>query len=91
MKRIAAASDDVVSITDEGVRVNGRLLSLSAPLKTDMAGRSMPRYQSKAFKLDASDVLLMSDMSSISFDGRYFGPLSRCQIKSVIRPVLTWK
>jgi type IV secretory pathway protease TraF len=30
MKRIFAAKGDVVSITEEGVRVNGRLLSLSA-------------------------------------------------------------
>ena len=86
MKRIVAARDDVVSITDQGVRVNGQLVSLSAPLKTDKAGR--PR--SNAFTLGASEVLLMSEVSSISFDGRYFGPLSRSQVKSVIRPVLTW-
>jgi conjugative transfer signal peptidase TraF len=90
IKRILAGKDDVVVVTDEGVRVNGRLLSLSAPFKTDKAGRPMPRYQSNAFTLGASEVLLMSDVSGISFDGRYFGPLSRSQIKSVIRPVLTW-
>jgi conjugative transfer signal peptidase TraF len=71
--------------------VNGRLLSLSAPLKTDQAGRPMPRYRPHAFTLGASEVLLMSEVSATSFDGRYFGPLSRSQIKSVIRPVLTWK
>jgi conjugative transfer signal peptidase TraF len=91
MKRLAAARDDVVAITDQGVRVNGQLLGLSAPLKTDQAGRAMPRYRSNAFTLGASEVLLMSEVSATSFDGRYFGPLSRSQIKSVIRPVLTWK
>ena len=30
MKHIAAARDDVASITDQGVRVNGQLLALSA-------------------------------------------------------------
>jgi type IV secretory pathway protease TraF len=51
----------------------------------------MPRYPSNAFTLGASEVLLMSDVSATSFDARYFGPLSCSQIKSVIRPVLTWK
>jgi conjugative transfer signal peptidase TraF len=90
MKRIVAAEDDVVSVNPEGVRVNGQLLALSAPLKTDKAGRAMPRYQSNAFTLGASEVLLMSDASGSSFDGRYFGAVNRSQITSVIRPVLTW-
>jgi type IV secretory pathway protease TraF len=32
----------------------------------------------------------MSDVSGTSFDGRYFGPINRSQIKTVIRPVITW-
>ncbi|MGL4447802.1 MAG: hypothetical protein ACRCUZ_08805 [Shewanella sp.] len=38
----------------------------------------------------ANEVLLMSDVSRTSFDGRYFGPVSRVQIRHVIRPLLTW-
>jgi conjugative transfer signal peptidase TraF len=90
MKRIVAATGDVVSVNAEGVRVNGQLLALSAPLRTDKAGRAMPRYQSNALTLRTSEVLLMSDVSTSSFDGRYFGPLNRSQITSVIHPVLTW-
>jgi type IV secretory pathway protease TraF len=40
--------------------------------------------------LGASEVLLMSDGSSTSFDGRYFGAVNRAQIRTVIVPVLTW-
>jgi len=90
MKRILAAKGDVVSVKAEGVRVNGQLLALSTPLKTDKAGRAMPRYRSNAFTLGAAEVLLMSEVSDLSFDGRYFGAINRSQIASVIRPVLTW-
>lgn len=90
MKRILATRNDVVSIADEGVRVNGELLPLSAPIRNDKGGRPLPRYPSGSFRLGNADVLLMSDVSATSFDGRYFGPVKRSQIKSVISPVITW-
>ena len=90
MKRVLAAKDDAVSITAEGVRVNGELLPLSTPIEADSAGRPLPRFQVERFTLGGSELLLMSDVSGISFDGRYFGPIDRSQIKGVIRPVFTW-
>lgn len=90
MKRILAAKNDEVSIADEGVRVNGELLPFSVPIKADKSGRPLIRYQSARFTLDTFEVLLMSDVSSTSFDARYFGPVNRSQIKTVISPVLTW-
>lgn len=90
MKKIAALKEDVVDISDAGVAVNGVLLPLSAPLRHDGAGRPMPRYQATHFIIGNSEVLLMSDVSSTSFDGRYIGPVNRAQIRSVIVPVLVW-
>jgi conjugative transfer signal peptidase TraF len=90
MKRVAAVAGDVVTVAGDGVRVNGRLLPFSAPLEMDLAGRPLPRYQASQYVLGASEVLLMSDVSATSFDGRYFGPIGRAQIRSVIVPVLTW-
>ena len=43
MKRVLAAKDDAVAVDDDGVRVNGELLPLSAPIKADKAGRPLPR------------------------------------------------
>lgn len=90
MKRVLAAKDDAVSVADDGVRVNGELLPFSAPRKADAAGRPMPRFQSDRYTLGNAEVLLMSDVSETSFDGRYFGPVNRSQIQTVIRPVFTW-
>ena len=90
MKRVLAAKNDAIAIADEGVRVNGELLPLSVLIKADKGGRPLPRYQSNSYTLGDYEVLLMSDVSAISFDSRYFGPINRSQIKTVIFPVITW-
>ena len=90
MKRVLAAKDDAVTISDEGVRGNGELLPHSAPIRADRNGRPLRRFPIERFTLDGSELLLMSDVSSTSFDGRYFGPIHRSQIKGVIRAVFTW-
>ena len=90
MKRVLAAESDTVAVTDDGVRVNGELLPLSKPIQADAAGRPLPRFQADHYTLGNSEVLLMSDVSGTSFDGRYFGPINLSQVKTVIRPVITW-
>lgn len=90
MKRVLAAKSDSVTVTDDGVRVNGELLPLSKPIKADSAGRPLPRFQADHYTLSNSEVLLMSDVSGTSFDGRYFGPIKLSQVKTVIHPVITW-
>ncbi|MBS0513642.1 MAG: conjugative transfer signal peptidase TraF [Proteobacteria bacterium] len=90
MKRVLAAQDDDVAVSDEGVRVNGVLLPLSAPRAVDAGGRPLPRFQADRYTLGAAELLLMSDVSGTSFDGRYFGPLHRSQIQTVVSPLITW-
>ena len=87
MKRVLAARDDTVAVADDGVRVNGELLHLSAPIKADKAGRPLPRYPSNRSTLGQAEVLLMSDVSATSFDGRYFGPVATTQLRGVVVPV----
>jgi conjugative transfer signal peptidase TraF len=89
MKRILAAKNDIVAINDEGVRVNGELLPLSVPRKVDTVGRALSQFRVDRYTLGETELLLMSDVSDTSFDGRYFGPINRSQIKTVIRPVIT--
>lgn len=88
MKRVLAMGGDVVTSMDEGLSVNGELLPASVPLKTDKAGKAMPRYPFSDYTLGNSELLLMSDVSATSFDGRYFGPVNLPQIRGVIRPVI---
>jgi conjugative transfer signal peptidase TraF len=90
MKRVLAMEGDAVTSTDEGVSVNGELLPASMPLETDKAGRMLPRYPFNDYTLGKSELLLMSNVSATSFDGRYFGPVNLSQIRGVIRPVITF-
>jgi len=64
-------------------------LRLSRP--ADDAGRPMRAYKLSDYTLGSEEVLLMSDYNPASFDGRYFGPLPRTTIQSVIVQVITWK
>jgi len=91
MKKILAAKGDTVSATPEGVTVNGVVLPYSKPFAADGIGRPLPQYSPDHYTLGESELFLMSDRSPTSFDGRYFGPITRGQVTSVIRPVLTWK
>lgn len=90
MKRVLGVANDAVEITDRGVFVNQRKLAFSEPRPSDFFGRLLPRYEPRAFNLGESQLLLMSDVSATSFDARYFGPIPRGQVRSVIVPVFTW-
>ena len=90
LKRLVAVEGDVITIDDAGVTVNGRRLKNSKPLAVDGSNRPLPVLRLHDYRISDGEVLLMSDYSPISFDGRYFGPIPRAQVQSVVRPVWTW-
>lgn len=90
MKKILAAKHDTISVDDVGVSINGERLPLSVPLNADRAARPLPRYRVRNRVLGDSELLLMSDVSATSFDGRYFGVVGREHVRAVIHPVWTW-
>ncbi len=91
MKKVLATHNDVVSVTDDGVTINGTLMPASQPFEADSMGQPLPRFRVTDYVLASSDLLLMSDTNSHSFDARYFGPVDRDHIQSRIHPVWTWK
>jgi len=90
IKRILAAKGDRVSIGPGGVQVNGQMIANSLPMRSDASGRILPILTYTDLELSDTDVLLMSDFSSKSFDARYFGAVNASQIISVIQPLFTW-
>jgi conjugative transfer signal peptidase TraF len=89
MKRVAGRPGDRVSIQPEGVWVNGQRIPYSAQRNADGLGRSLPRFFAHEHVLDTTQFLLMSNSNPKSFDARYFGPVTRSQIVSVLLPVVT--
>lgn len=87
MKKIVAMEGDYVTISEKGVTVNNVFLPLSIPMKLDLQGNKLPQLNINS-TLNKSEILLMSDVSTTSFDARYFGILNKQQIKHAIKPVL---
>jgi len=90
LKRLAGVPGDDVLIAAEGVSVNGQLQARSQPMQEDPSGRPMPHPQSAQFRLANGEVLMLSDYSRLSFDGRYFGAVPQAQLDEVVRPWLVW-
>lgn len=88
MKRILAAKKDRVQIDASGVVINGVPVPNSKPRLQDGARRPLPRYAGSGLVGDGN-VIVMGE-APVSFDSRYFGPIPRKQISSVIRPLVTW-
>lgn len=91
MKKVLATHNDLVSVADDGVKINGILIPSSKPFEADSMGRPLPRFRVTNHVLDLSELLLMSDTNSRSFDARYFGPITRDTIQSCIHAVWTWE
>lgn len=91
MKKVLAAHNDVVSVTDDGVRINGTFIPASQPSEADSMGQPLPWFRITDHVLARTEFLLMSDTNSRSFDARYFGPVHRMHIQSLIHPVWTWE
>jgi type IV secretory pathway protease TraF len=73
IKPVAAGAGDLVCRHGPHVAINGRTAASAAG--ADRRGRPLPRW-SGCRRLTAAQVFLLSPEPA-SFDGRYFGPLSR--------------
>jgi len=90
MKKILAAKNDTVSVTDNGVYVNGEWVLYSKPIQIDKSGRPLPNFRINDYTLIKNELLLMGDISPTSFDSRYFGLVDSAQIKGILKPIWLW-
>lgn len=87
VKPVAALAGDVVCVRNRTVMVNDR--PVANALASDRAGRPLSAWWG-CRALEADEVLLLSEGSPASFDGRYFGPSRQGDIVGKLVPLWTF-
>lgn len=87
LKPVAAVPGDVVSVTSEGVSVNG-MLAVSPPLSQDAAGRPLRAVPAGVYRVAQGTVWVLSNHDPRSFDSRYLGPIAFSSIVAAAQPLL---
>ena len=88
LKPVVAGPGDRVDTTCGVLRINDKIVATMPPI-SDGSGNMLPRWtQSRALGRD--EYFVFSDRISNSFDSRCYGPVTRREIESVRRPLITW-
>jgi conjugative transfer signal peptidase TraF len=88
-KPVLAVPGDTVVATSSGLLLNGKVVPNSAPLLLDRRGRPLPHLDAGQYVVGPEQLWLISGHSRFSFDSRYFGGVSRSQIRVHVRPLWT--
>lgn len=91
LKPIAAVSSDRVEVTNDGIKVNGKLIQNSAPHVQDHGGRALKPWPNGQYVVPAGSLWVVSDFNSWSFDSRYFGPIRCSLVRHRLRPLWTFR
>ncbi|MGE4411074.1 MAG: conjugative transfer signal peptidase TraF [Sphingobium sp.] len=82
LKPVVAIEGDSVTVSREGVSVNGVSLPHSE------ADQTMPGYPAGTYTVQPGQVWLISSYDAGSFDSRYFGPVPLALVRGQAAPVL---
>jgi conjugative transfer signal peptidase TraF len=88
IKRVVAVPGDRVTVTPNGVSVNGRELPNSRALPVDAAGRPLP--SASGGPVPPGRVWVLSEYHPRSFDSRYYGSIEVSRLQGVVTPVWIW-
>jgi conjugative transfer signal peptidase TraF len=89
IKQVAATGGDEVCRSkppNSTLSINGQVLA--EVFDKDREGRPLPSWEGCMRLIDGEFFLLQPH--PLSFDSRYFGPVLRCDVVGVARPLWTW-
>ena len=86
LKPIAAIEGDRVTPTEQGIRINGRLIANSKRLDHDGSGQDLPSPGANSIIVAKGEVWVISSYNPLSFDSRYFGPVPVSKIEGLASP-----
>jgi conjugative transfer signal peptidase TraF len=87
VKPIAAIPGDLVTVSPEGILVNGQPLPNTKQLIEDETGRPLHPVPAGSYRVTAGEVWLLSGHDPRSFDGRYFGAVPVANLIGIARPL----
>jgi conjugative transfer signal peptidase TraF len=87
VKPVAAIAGDLVTVTPQGITVDGHLVANTAPLAEDDAGRPLHPIPIGAYRVTPGEIWLLSGHDPRSFDSRYFGAVPAANVTGVARPL----
>jgi len=90
VKPIRARSGDTVTVSKQGISVNGTMLLNSTAKRLDGQGRPLPVIPYGVYTVTPNTVWVVSSYNPASFDSRYFGPVSLTRIISYAKPIWTF-
>ena len=88
LKPIVAGPGDRVDTTGSWLVINGRRIAPMPPPR-DRAGHPLPIWHARRI-LGPGEFFVFSGRITNSFDSRCYGPVSRSEIESVRRALITW-
>ncbi len=89
LKPVAAIANDVVSVTPQGIAINGKRLPNSQPQAFEQRGLPLPKLKPGDYRVKQWEVWLISSYHRNSLDSRYFGPINLQQIDGIA--YLVWR
>ena len=90
LKPVVAIPGDRVEVTQDGIRVNGKLIANSAARFRDHRGRPLQPWPCGQYNVQPGTLWVVSDFNPWSFDSRYFGPLPASLVRDRLRPLWTF-
>jgi conjugative transfer signal peptidase TraF len=88
MKPVIANAGDIVTVSNSGLAVNGKLVPNTAPVLLDTHNRAMIPWPRGVYPVQAGFVWVASSYNARSFDSRYFGPVRMADIRCHLKPFL---
>jgi len=90
LKPAVAFPGDLVEVSANGIRVNGRLLPNSAGRFRDHLQRPLDPWPYGTYKVEPGTVWVISSFNTYSFDSRYYGAIPESSIRHHLRPLWTF-
>jgi conjugative transfer signal peptidase TraF len=87
VKPVAAVAGDLVTVTPQGIAVDGKPVAHTAQLWQDEAGRALHPVPAGSYRVTPGMVWLLSGHDPRSFDSRYFGAVPVANVTGVARPL----